>query len=161
VRQVPLTRGLWAIVDDGDHEAVTAAGPWYAADRLTVLYAARMVRRPDGRRTVQYMHQFLTDWPMTDHANADGLDNRRANLRPADHSQNHGNTRLQKNNTSGFKGVSWCKRSRRWRALINRNGRQAYLGVFATAEEAARTYDAAAMAAWGEYARPNFPKETR
>lgn len=131
-----------------------AAGPWQAIpkDRGRRYYYAR-------HRV--YMHSFLTGWPLTDHINGDGLDNRRSNLRPATPAQNLANSHLSKRSTSGYKGVSrFTGRGRRqWRAYIAIDGRQRDLGTFVDVKEAARAYDAAALAEWGEYARLNFPGE--
>lgn len=103
------------------------------------------------------MHTLLTGWPLVDHRDGDGLNNRMDNLRPATCAQNSANQARPVSNTSGYKGVSWRKRDRRWYAYIKVNGKQCHLGSYATAQDAAHAYDAAAIAAWGEYARPNFP----
>lgn len=57
-----------------------------------------------------------------------------------------------------YKGVGWHSRDQSWRAYISIDRRQISLGYFATEEEAARAYDAAAVEAWGEFAWLNFPE---
>ena len=91
-----------------------------------------------------------------DHRNGNGLDNRRGNLRPATHALNQANVRRVRAK-SGFKGVSrWVRPSPRpWRAHITVKGRMKFLGAFATPEEAARAYDAAARELFGEFACTN------
>ena len=103
------------------------------------------------------MHAFLTGYERTDHRNGDGLDNRRSNLRDATAGENSRNTRVHLDSASGLKGVSWYKRSRKWRAHIHVGTKQQHLGYFATAEEAAHAYDDAARELHGEYATVNFP----
>ena len=94
-----------------------------------------------------------------DHKNANGLDNRRANLRAATCGENNWNTRLRKDNKSGYKGVYWLKSHGKWRAQITFNGKQKYLGDFTVASEGAAAYDTAAREYFGEFARLNFPQE--
>ncbi len=77
--------------------------------------------------------------------------NKWSNLREATASQNHGNARRSKNNTSGVKGVSPFRG--KWRAAITRNYQQLHIGVFSTLAEAAAAYDAAAKRCFGEFAR--------
>lgn len=152
MRELQLPSGLVALVDEDDFESVLAAGPWHAKrDGPRTTY---VVKTPKPRVQI-YLHHFLTNWPETDHINGDGLDNRRSNLRQVTHRQNMANQRLRRDSKSGYKGVN---RSRsRWQAGIKVDYRQRHLGTFETAEEAARAYDAAAIAAWGEFARLNFP----
>ena len=160
MKQILLSRGLVALVDDAGYERVMAAGPWYPTPpRNGRTYAQRGVRKLNGKRTTQKLHMFLTGWPQTDHRNGNGLDNQRRNLRPATRAQNNANARRRTDNTSGFKGVSWNKRYSRWYARIHTDGRYRFLGSFTDPEAAARVYDAAAAELFGEFARPNFPKE--
>lgn len=154
--RIPLSRGLFAIVDIEDYERTMAAGPWHADVHRRTVYVRRNVRRPDGRRTAQRLHTFLTGWPRVDHHNGDGLDNRRTNLRQATKSQNSANADLRADNRSGFKGVRWEQRRRRWRAEIRLAGRSRWLGYFDTAEDAARAYDGAALEFFGAFACVNF-----
>lgn len=81
-------------------------------------------------------------WPKDklDHINQCRLDNRIENLREADGSLNRQNTTLQRNNTSGFKGVSRRRSAKRWHAEIMVNKRAIRLGWFDTPEEASRAY---------------------
>ena len=81
-------------------------------------------------------------WPRDclDHINQNRSDNRIENLREANGALNRQNTKLQSNNTSGFKGVSKCGASRRWRAEIMIDGRAVRLGWFDTPEEASEAY---------------------
>lgn len=97
-----------------------------------------------------------------DHKNRNQLDNRRSNLRLASRSQNEGNKSAQSNNTSGFKGVTWNKDMRKWQAQIRMAKKDpilnwGYIGLFDTAEKAARAYDSMALGRWGDFALLNFP----
>lgn len=157
--EIILSRGYTALVDEADYDAAVAAGPWHVDFNGTVTYAARNVRRPDGSTSTERLHTFLTGWSNVDHRNQNGLDNRRLNLRAATQSENIANARRRKDNTSGFRGVTFNKRVGRWAAQITVDRKTRGLGYFATAEDAARAYDAAAIEAWGEFARPNFPVE--
>ena len=154
--EIPLSRGYVAFVDAADASRVLAY-KWSARSGNRTMYAHRTVRRADGRRTSQSLHQFLTGYAITDHINGNGLDNRRSNLREATPAQNGQNRRRGLDNRSGFKGVSWNARDRKWQAHIRVNGPQRSLGYYETAEEAAQAYDAAARDLHGEYAALNFP----
>lgn len=153
-KEIPLTKGFVALVDDDDYERVITAGKWQASVDGRRVYARHKVR---GRQI--RLHAFLTSWPLTDHINGNGLDNRRANLREATSVQNACNRRLGSKNTSGFKGVSWKAASKKWVARIKTHGKATHLGYFSTPQEAARAYDAAARELHGEFARLNFPIE--
>jgi hypothetical protein len=161
MRELQISRGLVALVDDEDYDRARSAGSWTAVPHGYTTYAQRQARRAGGTRVTQKLHSFITGWPYADHRNGDGLDNQRSNLRPATHGQNMGNKRRYSNNTSGFKGVSWHAQSQRWRVVIGGHGMHRSLGLFATPEEAARAYDAAAIEVFGEFARPSFPEAGR
>ena len=121
------------------------------------LYASRWVRST-ARRDQLLLHRVVlgaAEKVRVDHINGDGLDNRRANLRPATATQNAYNQRVSKNNTSGFKGVVRDKRYGLWQAKIRAGGRYISLGYFRDPEDAARAYDAKAREVCGEYALTN------
>lgn len=94
-----------------------------------------------------------------DHINRDRSDNRRSNLRLCSLAENNRNGSIRSNNNSGFKGVSWDKARGKWQAGIGLNGTRKALGRFDSAEDAARAYDAAALANYGEFAALNFPRD--
>jgi hypothetical protein len=97
----------------------------------------------------------LGEWPTDDidHANGISSDNRWANLRPATRSQNLANKGKSPFNTSGFKGVSFCKTTDRWRAQIEVRGTPVHIGRYDTPEEAHAAYIEAAREYFGEFAR--------
>ena len=102
------------------------------------------------------LHVFLLpNVPLIDHINRNRLDNRKHNLRPATISQNGANAKLTSRSTSGFKGVSYFKRTGSWRAYITVNKKFISLGYYKTPEEAAQHYDAAALKHFGTFARTN------
>lgn len=95
---------------------------------------------------------------IVDHINGDPLDNRDCNLHFVTSGQNRANSRKDRDNRSGYKGVSWCRSSRKWVAQIWANGCRYYLGVFAHSKRAALAHDRAAIALHGEFAGLNFPE---
>lgn len=157
-RQVELTRGYRAIVDDEDYEAV-AQHRWHVTIKKRSTYAARNAPRDGGGYATQRLHTFLTGWPLVDHIDGDGLNNQRSNLRQAGASENNQNARKHAAAYSQYKGVSWCKREGRWFAQIQYQHRRRHLGYHASELDAARAYDVAARELFGEFARPNFPAE--
>ncbi len=88
-----------------------------------------------------------------DHADRATDNNAWHNLRLADRCQNLSNCKRHKDNASGFKGVSWDKRTQRWEAKICHQRKQMSLGRFDTPEEAHAAYVAAAERLHGEFAR--------
>lgn len=87
-----------------------------------------------------------------DHINRVQIDDRIENLRPATLSQNGGNSSKRYNNASGYKGVSFNRRLRKYVAQIQVNNRGIYLGLFTTAKEAHDAYVEAATKHFGQYA---------
>jgi len=94
------------------------------------------------------------EWPkdQLDHINGIKDDNRWTNLREATNGQNRANCQLQKNNTTGFKGVTAYPNGR-YRARVNLNKKFIHLGYYATAEEAYAAYCKGAIEVHGAYAR--------
>jgi hypothetical protein len=88
-----------------------------------------------------------------DHKNLVRADNRWENLRLATGSQNQHNKGTQRNNTSGFVGVSFFRRTGTWRARCKVKGREVSLGYYKTAELAASAVSAARERLHGEFAR--------
>lgn len=95
------------------------------------------------------------DWSdsFIDHVNGDAGDNRISNLRKCTNTQNAYNRGPQKNNKSGFKGVSFNKRRSKWHASIAYNGKTVHLGDFSSKVAAAAAYADASKKYHGEFAR--------
>ena len=158
MREIPLTQGKVALVDDGDYDLVSRF-KWLAAKAPRTWYARR-VDYGAGRKKNESMHRLILNAPpdkIVDHINGNGLDNRRENLRLATKIQNNCNTRLRRDNRSGYKGVK--RNALRWIARIRIDRKLIHLGSFATKEDAARAYDNAARQHFGEFAKLNFPLE--
>jgi hypothetical protein len=105
------------------------------------------------------MHNLVAGIMGVDHR-GDSLDSRRSNLRPCTDALNQQNTGPRRG-TSRFKGVAWYTRHSKWRVAFNWQRKTHFVGYFADEEEAARAYDAAILPLAGEFARLNFPRESR
>ena len=153
--EIELTRGKVALIDDEDWPLVSGY-KWSAKSCRGLWYAQANTRLADGRGTMILMHRLLlglTDPKVhVDHADMDGLNNRRANIRPCGHNENMRNRGAFSRNTSGFKGVTWEKAASKWRAQIYLNGKNRHLGLFVTPEEAHQAYCQAAVEFYGEFA---------
>lgn len=88
---------------------------------------------------------------MVDHINLHCDDNRWSNLREVTPDQNVANQGLRSDNTSGVRGVSWCKRSRRYQTYIASFGKRTTLGLFANLEDATQARHQAEEAIFGQY----------
>lgn len=99
----------------------------------------------------------IPDGMMIDHKNQDRNDNRLENMRLATTRQNAANmSKLVKPTSSQYKGVCWYKPSKKWISRITINGKDTHLGYFASEVEAAKAYNVAAVATFGEYASLNI-----
>lgn len=88
-----------------------------------------------------HMHGSIPKGLTIDHINECKYDNKISNLRLATDQQNkHNVINLNKNNTSGFAGVSWSKPAGKWVANIKLDDRRIYLGAYDNPEEAGEAY---------------------
>lgn len=145
--------GAMAMVDARDHERLSQH-KWTATQPQNVIYATRPILK-NGKKTTVRMHCEILGVVGIDHKDGDGLNNCRSNLRPCTNTQNQHN-RKRVHGSSKFKGVSWHKGERKWRANIVVDKKQISLGYFADEVTAAHAYDAAAEIHFGEFASPNF-----
>lgn len=155
MKKIPLTQGKFALVDDEDYEELVK-WKWYAMKSGKTFYAGRSnPKKPFEKRKASIrMHRQLTspvEGMEVDHVNGNGLDNRRENLRVCSRNENQHNRPLQKNNSSGYKGVYFDTRNKKWKAQISVNSRNRAIGYFSTPEEAHTAYCEAAKKHHGEF----------
>ena len=158
MKEIQLTQGKVALVDDEDYDELCRYN-WVASSRSEKCYVVVSIKMC-GKWTTIAMHRFLIYAPKgmdIDHINRNRLDNRKCNLRVCTRSQNTANSPPQ-NGTSVFKGVSWDKRSKKWHAMVYRDGKAFDLGCHNCGAKAAKQYDAKAKELYGEFAYLNFPE---
>lgn len=153
MKQIPLTQGEVALVDDCDHKWLTQ-WKWFCS---YYGYAVRSCYE-NGKRSTVYMHREIIERvgpgysDETDHRNRDKFDNRRDNLRPATYHQNKCNQGRRRNNSSGYIGVSWFRLRNKWRATVYVDGRQKHLGYYDDPRKAAKAYNKAVKKHRGDFA---------
>jgi hypothetical protein len=155
IKLIPLTKGLNTIVMAHRYDELSKFN-WCACKSRDGFIA---VRRTGGR--LLPMHEVICQCPdgmRPDHINGDHLDNRDDNLRPATHQKNMMNRGPQKNNTSGYKGVTYDKNRNQWMAQIKFNKVHTGIGRFNSIIDAARAYDRKAIELFGDFARTNFAR---
>ncbi len=141
MKELVLPQNKIGVIDEADYELVSqqhwsvqrVANHWYVFATI------------NGERI--YLHRFLLQCSPSErvkHIDGDPLNNQRSNLEIV---------------RDGYLGVSYVERGKKhWKAMIRFDGKQEYLGVFDTAEEAAWARDQAAIEAWGIQAKLNFPE---
>lgn len=152
MKEIKLTRGKVAIVDDEDFEWLSK-WKWHVT---TSGYAVRAQTVGPNKEIKIYMHRAVVSAPAgqwIDHINRLRNDCRKENLRPCNRMQSSWNT-TRKKSKSGFWGV--YKTKNRWRAQIKVYGKFKTLGSFTDINEAARAVDRAAKELRGEFAILNF-----
>jgi len=153
MKELPLSQGLVAQVDDDDYELLSTF-KWSAMKTPYTYYAYRKI----DTDTV-YLHRYImnvTETEEVDHRDKNGLNCQRYNLRVATRIQNARYREVPQTEAgSGYRGVR--KHGSRWQAKIQISpGERISLGMYNTAEDAARAYDAAAKLYHGEFAVLNF-----
>jgi hypothetical protein len=156
MKEIKLTQGKVALVDDEDFEYLNQF-KWYAVWHRHTYYAMRHDSLRNGGKQLQ-MHRIIlgvTDPKILgEHQDHDGLNNQRYNLRSCTNQQNQMNSNSL-TGSSRFKGVSWDKYKKKWRATIIFNGRQYYLGLSLSELEMAEAYNRKAKELFGEFANLN------
>ena len=160
MKEIQLTQGKVALVDDEDFERVNQF-KWYAQRGDSTFYAARTILI-NGKCTTQLLHQFILGDSLSksdiDHKDRNGLNNWRFNLRPCSSQENAMNRGSKRNSSSKHKGVYWDKPTGKWRAQITIGGRRIHLGLFKAEDDAGRAYDKMAIMYHGDFKRLNFPE---
>lgn len=164
MKEIPLTKGFVALVDDEDYELLS---------QLTWTPNKDGYALSSNNDLAQKLYPFLSfGWPKRvlmhrlifglaavgveiDHRDRNRLNNQRGNLRTADKSLNQMNSQSRPG-TSQYKGVSWRERDQHWRADIVLDSKQTHLGHFACEIDAANAYDRAAVRLFGDFAKLNF-----
>lgn len=157
MREIPLTQGKVALIDDEDYDYVTQY-KWYAVKAKGTYYACTHPKKKDA--PIQ-MHRFIMrvnpfEKIQIDHRSRNGLDNQKHNLRKATHAQNCYNKTAKNGLVSAYIGVTFYKRTNKWRACINFNSKHIHIGYFLYEVDAALAYDNKAKELFGEFANLNF-----
>jgi len=152
-KQIPLTKGKFATVDDDMYEYLMQ-WKWYCST------SGRAVRteRHGKNQIMIYMHRVIAKTPEgmeCDHKNMNPLYNCRENLRNCSRSENSANKNKYSTNTSGYKGVTWSKGMRKWKAQITVNYKNTVIGYFEKIEDAVNAYNEAAKERFGNFSRVN------
>lgn len=150
MKEIPLSRGLVALVDDEDYEKLSQY-KWHAKLSCGIFYAARSVKKEDGKRTTVYMHHDLIGKKKgfhVDHCDGNSLNNQRYNLSHVTPRQNAQNRHTPR--SSELPGVAWNKRSRKWQAQIGVNGKTKHLGYYTDEYDAYLAYRKAVKEHEGE-----------
>ncbi len=157
MKEIQLTQGKVALVDDEDFEYLSQ-WKWCAARHGRIFYAVSRILI-SGKLSGIAMHRLVLGLKdrniLCDHADGNGLNNQRYNLRKADYRQNGRNRAKGDGTSSLFKGVSWCSTRKKWAVSIMASDRRIFLGYGKSEVDAAVMYNAAALKHFGEFAKLN------
>lgn len=163
VAHITLTQGKIAVIDAIDAPLVADRNWCAARDRNTFYAVSSTTLQEAGEIRRLSLHRVLLGAGPdieVDHRDGDGLNCRRENLREATHAQNMANRAKQRNSSTGFTGVCWHARTGKWQASIKVNGKNRYLGLYLTPEEAHAAHVEAAKQHHGEFSRALSRPET-
>jgi hypothetical protein len=155
MKEIQLTNGGVTLVDNEDFNELKKY-KWFAHREKSTTYVWRHLN--GSRKMVKIHRQILNAMDSSikiDHIDGNGLNNQRNNIRLCNDQQNSMNTKIRRDNSSGYKGVSYHAKNKKWRATINFNRRQISIGCYGNKEDAAVAYNQKAIELFGEFARPN------
>ena len=143
MREIKLTQGKVALVDDSDFDSLNKCR-WYTVRADGIMYACRGLG-PRGDQKHFLMHQALLGRSLygleIDHIDGNGLNNQRSNLRMVTHGENQRNR--HEVTTSKYHGVHRRKTFDRWEAQIHYRGRSRWIGNFKEEIDAHAAYEVA------------------
>jgi hypothetical protein len=146
--------GKFILVDNDDFPLLSRYRWHFGSDAVAFTRIA-------GRKDKMPVHRLIMNPRKdleVDHINGNKLDNQKSNLRICTHGQNGKNHKLNKNNTSGYKGVSWSKTRKKWESYIKVNYKRIKLGFYDDKKQAALAYNTAAQKHFKEFANLNVIK---
>ena len=156
-----LRGGSGVAIIDVESAGLLRLGNWYLRRGSNrVPYVGARVPASDGETVL--LHRVVlglgepTPTTLVDHISGNTLDNRRCNLRLCTQSQNNANVFTRARNATGFKGVRIV--DGRFDVQISVGSQTRRVGRFTTLRDAALAYDQAALSAFGEFAKLNFPE---
>jgi hypothetical protein len=153
--EIPLTQEQVAIVDNRDYSYLMQ-WKWQATKDKVTYYAVRT----EKGKTI-YMHRVIMNTPKhmevdhSDHSDHNGLHCNRSNMTNCTHGQNVTNSR--KISSSGYRGVYFNKRIKKFACVITINSKSTHYGYFTDPIIAAQKYDRLALKYHGNFAILNFP----
>lgn len=162
MKRIPLTQGIFTVVDNDDYEKINQH-KWHVLKGNYTFYAVRKTSRKEGSKMI-FMHREILglqpgDGITTDHRDHNGLNNRSNNIRTCTKGENAMNAHPWKTKASRFKGIRPGRTGKGWCARIKFQGKMTHIGTFDTEIEAAEAYDRVAIELFGEFALINFPKK--
>ena len=140
VENTKTARILKPVINNGGYYQVSLKNRDgnYKNVRVHKLVARYFIKNPDKKRCV-------------DHIDRDRLNNDYRNLRWATYLENYRNQSKRSDNTSGYVGVNWHKKSNKWRVRIQVNGKNLHIGYYLDIEEAKRARAQKVKFHYGEY----------
>jgi len=156
MKLIPVNNGKYqAKVSDEDYEKLSRF-KWYLAGSGKK-YACRQFQLKRYKHYI-YMHREIMGNPaqLVDHINGDPLDNRRSNLRLANHHQNGINACLSKANTTGYKNIYFHKSRKKWYVRVRIPGGEKFAGYYDLKSEAITERDKLYKKYHGDYRRKSL-----
>lgn len=162
MKEIPLSQGQFALVDDEDYEYLSI-NRWYYQNGYAVRSKHVHVAINKYTTIAILMHRVILKCKKNqtiDHINRNGMDNRKSNLRIVTKSQNAFNTTKKHivrvhDNVSRHRGVHWDKYTHQWKSEIQILGKRIWLGRFDSEEEAAKAYNSALIRFVPQHGIPN------
>lgn len=155
MREIQLTQGLVAIVDDEDFGWLNKF-KWCAKKGRNTFYAVRGMQ-VDGKAKTIRMHRLIMNAPkevLIDHDNGNGLFNCKKNLRFCTNQENqHNQHHPNRSNKLGIKGVRWNERRKKFMVQIKINNKDIHIGCFNVLGDADSAYRIAEDKYFGKFAR--------
>ncbi len=162
MKKIPLSRGLFALIDDEDIEFINKF-KWYAIKNRENYYAVRQEYEKSKYKRRLYMHnevlKVVKEGNIIDHKDLNSLNNQKSNLRECSIAKNNKNKGVYKNKKSKYMGVYLGYKGKKGQvfiAQITNDNKHFYLGSFLNEIEAAKAYDKACIRHHGEFAKTNF-----